>query len=232
MTGERQRGHVYYRCHRVDCQTRCVREEAIADAVLETLRGMKFDQASADKLADAAQKFGEDSRDGVRALELQLAQDENRLQRLADAYIDNMVDQNTYQARRQALLTTTIRLREEIQNRRTGRNRDADPSKFFEHMKSLPDLFISANSAERREIVEITTSNREVHGKYVYLKPAEWLEDAHSAVAAYSGDPYRPTSRRHPRREQFDEFIGLAGSDKAMRLIELHSKLRQSRRRV
>lgn len=196
MTGERQRGHVYYRCHRADCQTRCLREEVLTEAVVDMLCQMQFDAAAVDNLADAASRFGETSREGIRALELQLTQNESRLQRLADAFIDNMVDQDTYQTRRQALLTSTIRLREEIENRRSARNRVPDPRRFFEHMKSLPNLFISADSAERREIVEITSSNRSVVGKNVCVEPASWLSEAHSVASVYSGDPYRPTFRR------------------------------------
>lgn len=189
MTGERQRGHVYYRCHRADCRTGCVREEVLTAAIVDTLRSMQFDDATAGKMADAARRFGQEGRERIKALELQLTQHEGRLQRLADAFIDNMVDENTYQARRQALLTDTTRLREEIKNRRAARSRAPDPMRFFEHMKTLPNLFISADSAARREIVEITTSNRNLIGKDVCIEPSKWLTDVRNAASVYDGDP-------------------------------------------
>lgn len=229
MTGERQRGHVYYRCHRADCRTRCVREEVLTKAVVDMLCQMQFDAAAIENLADAASRYGETGREGIKALELQLTQNESRLRRLADAYIDNMVDQNTYQVRRQALLTATIRLREEIENRKSARNRAPDPRRFFEHMKSLPNLYISANLAERREIVEITTSNRSVIGKNVCVEPANWLAEAHSVASVYSGDPYRPTFRRHPlkRSEEMGMLFRLTTSSEVKRLADFLSQRRQ-----
>jgi hypothetical protein len=191
------------------------------------LRQMQFDAAAVEHMVVAVSRFGESGREGIRALELQLTQNENRLQRLADAFIDNMVDQDTYQTRRQALLTATIRLREEIANRRLASRRAPDPRRFFEHMKSLPNLFISVNSAEKREIVEITTSNRSVVGNNVCVEPANWLSEAHSVASVYSGDPYRPTFRRrlpHDARRPQD-LTSTLGASEAIRFERLFRRV-------
>lgn len=55
-----------------------------------------------------------------------------------------------------------------------------------------------ANPAEKREIVEITTSNRFVCGKSVCLEPSNWLRDATALLHGLTGPPERTTDRTNP----------------------------------
>lgn len=223
MTGERQAGHVYYRCHVTGCPTTCVREEAITTAMVDMLSGLRLDPIATTRLHEAVETFLTEEGGRIGSLELSLGQVESRLQRLADAFIDNMVDEDTYQARRQSLLTEKLRLTAELENERTARDQTPTLAQFFEHVNSLKNMFISANSDERREIVEITTSKRTVNGKNVGVEPAKWLSDTCSLVSAYSGDPHRPAFRRHlPADEQeVRELIKAARSSEAKRFERL-----------
>lgn len=199
MTAERQRGHVYYRCHRTDCPTRCVREEVITEAVVAALSQARFDEAVIAQLALGAERFARIGRERTGALRLRLNQVDARLQRLADTFIDEMIDPRTYQSRRETLLTERIRIEEDIRNEEAADRQAINPQRFFEHINTLPNLFISADPEERREIVEIATSNRVIGLKNVCLEPANWLADIQKVASAYIGDPYRPTFRRHPQ---------------------------------
>ncbi len=120
------------------------------------------------------------------------------LNRLTDAMIDQLIDRDAYLARREGLQTERLRLIEQINKANETPDYVSDVRQFLELIKSLKNLIISAKPPERREIVEITTSNRTVDGKHVALEPSNWLKEAQSVLAAYGGDPHRPTYRTGP----------------------------------
>ncbi len=129
---------------------------------------------------------------------MQLANIEARLERLTDALLDNVIDQDTFTARREKLLLDKMRIEERLQEEATSVNEPARVQRFLELIKNLADNYISANSDEKREIIQIAISNRTVHGKYVCVEPSDWLRKAEIAIAGLIGAPYRPTSRRLP----------------------------------
>ena len=73
---------------------------------------------------------------------------------------------------------------------------------------------------EKREMVNIATSNRRVSGKNVYLEPSTWLLSIQACMGvSYCAQP-RPTSRRRPELsdQQLEALIEAAQSDAATRI--------------
>ncbi len=83
MPPELQKGHVYYRCHRRDCPTTCVREERITSAVIKFLSEVHLTDDAMAAIVDAVADWAEQRRgaDPRKALRLQVAQIESRLNR-------------------------------------------------------------------------------------------------------------------------------------------------------
>ena len=217
MIPERQKGYVYYRCQTPVCMTKCVREKAIEEAVYGTLSRMQLSNDDVDRLTAEIETWAEERDQPITSntIPMQLAQVESRLERLTDAVLDQLIDEETYQKRKEALTLQKLKFEEMAQKQA---NEHVDPSrirKFLELIKNLAATYYSAIPAEKREIAKITTSNRCVSGKNVYLEPAKWLLMADEAITVLFGAPDRPTSRRHPhmRDRQLEALADLVRND-------------------
>lgn len=179
MVPELQKGHVYYRCTKRDCPTKTVREEAIEAAIEACLH---CTQLSAPNLADFDTRIeswiAAQADDGEhKAWQLRKSNVQDRIDRLTDALIDRLIDREAFAERRQRLALEEEALDEE---RRSMGDRRAKA----EHMRTLIELANNivqshrlAESTEKRQLVEMTTSNRRVYGKDVCLEPSNWLSE-------------------------------------------------------
>jgi hypothetical protein len=200
LIGERQKGHVYYRCHTRGCPTTCVREEAIDTAVINTLVRLPRREEEIAPLAEALKKHQEtkahDVRQTAAAIRGRLGQVERRLESLADEWIDQMIDRETYEEMREKLLFDRQDLRNKIDGvKRAGVATASHAAGYLERTKVAYLSYKSANPQKKRELLLELTSNRRVFGKNVeieldipYSRIAEW------AVFA-SGDPKQETAR-------------------------------------
>jgi hypothetical protein len=110
--------------------------------------------------------------------------------------IDRLVDRDAFSERRQHLALEEEALDQE-------RQEWADKTKKAAHMRSLIELANSlershrlAESAEKRQLVEMTTSNRHVAGKSIYLEPSNWLDEVRNTLGVQFGGPDRDSHRR------------------------------------
>lgn len=112
LIGETTKGFVYYRCHGDACPTTCLREEAVENAVLAefsrlalTVEERRFLQQELQRMrGDAAGRRQET----VAELKLRLAQIDDRIGRLTDAYIDRLIEQYIFEARKKTLLSERL----------------------------------------------------------------------------------------------------------------------------
>ncbi|MEO7221677.1 MAG: recombinase family protein, partial [Devosia sp.] len=101
MTAERQKGHVYYRCHTLGCATGSVREEVINDLVRQELRAAILTGEQKTRLRDAVAEWcaagSEDTE--LTTTDLQLKQIDARQRRLTDLLIDGTIKNADYLAK-------------------------------------------------------------------------------------------------------------------------------------
>lgn len=197
MIPERQKGRVYYRCHTVDCRTTAVREDQIEQVVLDELRKVAFTPEQIQVFDEEVSLWPE--RDGnverLKAKELQLAQVQSRLDALTDALLDHLVDEHTFRTKKQALILQRQNLQEEVCDLMATNPHWPNLQKFLERAKDLALHYDSANRSEKRQIVEMTTSNRTVSGKEIGLEPQAWLHSLQDLSAVPFGEHQRPNSR-------------------------------------
>jgi site-specific DNA recombinase len=197
MIPERQKGHVYYRCQKKDCATKTVREEAIEAAIEQCLGGVTLHDADVAVAVKRVQSWQPVDQEGfdTKAIELQRAAIKDRLNRLTDALIDRLIDQDAFNQRKQALLLEEARLNES--ERRTSDRREYSERlpEFLELIKSLGNLYRLSLPAEKQQIVEIATSNLRVCRKNIYVEPSNWLLQVEQTVSALCGPHYRTTDR-------------------------------------
>ncbi len=146
ITGERQKGHHYYRCTKKKgpCSLKCIREEVFADRLSErgypmTLRdeGARavhsiFDQWETEERADATTAL---NREQARIVDL-----DARLNRLLDVYLEGSLTREEYTARKEQMLRDKADAKEKIGQIQTRGAAWLEPAR---------DLVKRANQAEK-----------------------------------------------------------------------------------
>ena len=225
MTPELQKGHVYYRCHAPLCEMKTVREEVLEQTVTDALSKTHLTDASVIVLDDrmTAWCIKRSETDPTVPHRLQLAKIEQRLERLTDALIDQQIDEQSYTRRKQTLLMERAAVTEKIAG---AAKQTFDPDhlrSFLELVKNLAALYVIATKDEKRQIVQLATSNRIAKGKNVCVEPADWLFETQLAVAVSCGDPPRTTLRTSPdlMDVQMGALMSAANSQPALQIREV-----------
>jgi hypothetical protein len=197
MIAERQKGHVYYRCHTSSCETKTIREDVLRSEIRLAVCRLSIKDADTDWLTEQFRQWAErrlhDPAAGAYAM--QLAQIEERLQRLTDALVDRIIDRDEYIKRKESLLLEKAKVSHALERSKSVPD-EHTVRKFLERAKSLALTYEMADDEEARAIVQLTTSNRTVSRRNVVVEPANWLLQMDSAIAGLLGGLHRPDSRR------------------------------------
>ena len=175
LTGECQKGYVYYSCHTRACATTGVREDRADEKFTDAFSHVIFIEDEVPQIEQEIRLLTSSKTERLdemrKSLELQRGQLQARLDRLIDAYVDKIIDKDAFEKRRSALIFEENRLKEHIATLSAGLYGIADHAlELFELAKSLHSGYISANQDEKRNLVERTTSNRAVDGKNLAFK--------------------------------------------------------------
>jgi site-specific DNA recombinase len=157
LIGECQKGHVYYRCHIQDCPTKSVREEVVDEAIRDAFEPLRFAEDEKQILLEV---FEEVRGDLLRqwdaetnALRLRKSQIRERMDRLTDAYLDQVIDKESFESRKSSLLMEEKALEENL-----GQPKQAIAerlSKFLELAMNAPVLYETAIPEEKRELLHV-----------------------------------------------------------------------------
>lgn len=175
LTGELQKGRVYYRCHRRGCGN-SIREDVAEAAIEDALSPIQLNR---DEHAELVARLDVHFRDEKqhqqsieKALQLNKSQITERLNRLTDIYIDGNIDQQAYVDRRKSLLLELANIEEQIADTKCAiGQKKGQIEELFELAKSLVSSYRLANDAEKRDFLKRVSSNYRVHGNYVELEP-------------------------------------------------------------
>lgn len=200
LIGERQKGHVYYRCHTRDCPTTGVREETVDGRVLEVLSPLRFDGEERAYLKQKVLRLREDwirQRDAeIDASNLRLNQLDDKLNRLTDAYIDRLIDKDLFEQRKAALLMERRDLEEKLAALRDVQRSLPDRLvEFLELAGNACLLYQTALPEEKRDLLTIVTSNRQVEGKDLVLMFSPPFDEVANRYRNSNGGPYRDRPR-------------------------------------
>ena len=201
MVPERQKGRVYYRCQTTTCQTKTVREDMIDEAVSECLQAAQLSDEEAKalqrKFDDWFQKnAGYDPRPDVQ---LRRSEIHRKLDKLTDALIERLIDQDTFKTRKESLLFEEAKLDEQVQEWQRNSKNPEGFTEFLELTKTLLFSYKMAAPDEKRTIVEMATSNRKVIERNIELEPSKWLLDLRKNADVLFGGPHRGTARTFRR---------------------------------
>ena len=177
MIGERQRGHVYYRCHQSNCRGNSLREEAVEHEVIRQLRTLTikasentaFTKSLKEHLKAPQHKQLDDPEEATQKIAA-------AKERLLDVLSDGVIDAPTYQRKLQELNLRQVEVSHTEQNKRSKQEEQDRQSQFLEHSKSLVDTYQIANISEKRRILELCFSNKYITAKKIELATKNWLQ--------------------------------------------------------
>lgn len=189
IRGEIQKGHTYYRCHSTICRGACLREEAIEVPILGCLERLRITKEEANFINQELHRLETSGKERVHAIEkaysLRLAQLNDRLNRLTDFYLDQAIEKDAFEQRKETLLIERRRINEQVQALQNG---DQDSLNEIREAVKLcltgRELYRSGSPEQRRTLLQTIWSNFTLSGKQLeltmqlpFLKIAQRNED-------------------------------------------------------
>lgn len=176
LVGEGHKGHVYYRCQTRSCPTTCIREEAVDAEVLGLLARIRLSKTEQMYARQQLQQMrGEAEKHvahSISALTLKFSQIEERLSRLTDALIDSLIDKETFEQRKKALLMERLQIEGDVRNLQRGDQNPVEATvKFLERADAAYSAYIHGSVDEKRDLLDAVTLNRIADGKRVIITP-------------------------------------------------------------
>jgi site-specific DNA recombinase len=204
LIAERQKGHVYYRCHKRPFKNLCpvtsVREEQIDKAVLNQLAEVDLSDHEW-KLAKLCLSTWthdlEKNRTAItQALQLQLDRVQGQLAKLTDLLIEGTIDKSLFEDKQRSLLLEQVRIKEKLTETRNGSFAAVDRVEGTVELAKSPSLLYKTASAEqKRELLKALLSNLAVSEKNVEITLALPFRIIAEREKPLFGRPYRGTCR-------------------------------------
>jgi len=108
LTAEKQKGHVYYRCHTKNCPSKTVREDVIDRVVGDFINTASIAEEELNEIrplfefenTQVAQEINEE----VKRLNFEQAKIKTRIEKLTDKLLDEVIDDEVYAKTKEKLL--------------------------------------------------------------------------------------------------------------------------------
>lgn len=178
LVGSERKGFVYYRCQTIQCPTTSVREDAVDAAVRAMLREITLSDdelAAADRELEASTETASRLRQSRRtALHDALSATNARMTRLTDLLLDGQIDAKAHDERRATLLMERHGIEADLADL-DGQSSSlaARVKKILGLAKSPESLYESADADQKRELLQIVTSDCQVTGQTLQFSVRE-----------------------------------------------------------
>jgi len=200
LIGETHKGFVYYRCQNRDCQTTAIREENAENAVLDRFGMLRLFPDEQTYFLEELLKLGAESskrqEEMVASLELQLGQIESRISRLTDAFIDQLLDKDSFEQRKTALHAERRRLQDSLAQWRAGTRNVADELRqILERADTAYFAYKNGSVPDKRDLVDTITSNRLLNVKTLEITLSSPFQVVANRFQSADGSPRRDIHR-------------------------------------
>ncbi|MEI2696195.1 MAG: recombinase family protein [Saprospiraceae bacterium] len=174
MIGEKQKGHVYYRCHSKECPTTGVREELIEKAMLKSFEGIQLHPVEdhvLNELVEESQQNWAQTQNGLEeSYKMQKQKLSLKFNKLTDAYFDDIIEKDALNEKKEALLVEQQGLDQKISQLSSQKEIIFKKAEFFlEFLKNLKKSYENGIFEERVRIIKIITSNLTIQGKKLMI---------------------------------------------------------------
>jgi len=204
LIGETHKSFVYYRCQVSRCPTTAIREEAAEQAIISRLKTLKFIPNEQRYCFEELERLRSDAtqrrEEIVTGLALQIRQLEDRLTRLTDAYIDRLIDKDTFEQRKTALLGERRQLEDSLSQWQRGKRNEGDElQQILEQANSACSGYELGTVPDKRDLVDTVTSNRLLNGKSLEVTLSSPFDAIANRFERQDGSPRRDVHRTSMR---------------------------------
>jgi hypothetical protein len=210
LTGELQKGRVYYRCQSTKCPVTSVREDRASAAIHGKLIPLILEDHELVELRDMAIAYvaedGTSQLERARAINLQIDNITHRLSRLTDGYLDGTIDKDAYLEKKSSLLIERKGLEEERQ--RTGGSAFSDLlMRYLEHLILLKRSYETGTPEEKRDLVKNITSNFSITENNLAIELKSPFREIANLISVQSGPPSRSRPRTSTAESIFQALV-------------------------
>lgn len=193
LTGERQKAHIYYRCHVSGCPALSVREDRLIEQIKTRLKALQIAPDDQEFLQGRLQTWLQDTKPCTlnTSVKLRIADASSRLDRLTDLLIEGTLTKQDYETRKQNTEFELAQLREEEKRYSDKQKNSGDLGALLERSCDLATLFTNATTTERRELLKNCAERIVVRQGVVRLQAAGWLKEMKSML---KDDAYTPSA--------------------------------------
>ena len=169
LTGEVQKGHVYYRCHTKGCATKSITETTTELHIKNMLKAITITDDEAIVLYDLVNQLNSNwqtkQQHLIQSINLRIGHLKQKLNRATDTLLEGIISKEQYQAQEQKILAKERELLEQQNEVSSEKSQFLKKmTDFFELAKNLEKLYDLASFDEKREMLEIVTSNLYLEG--------------------------------------------------------------------
>jgi site-specific DNA recombinase len=213
ITTETQKGNNYLRCTKrvkKDCSQPYVREESISAQVLNYLRLIALPPEWADPMIqeiEIEQEADTDSRqDCLQSFRSQIAENDHKLDRLMQAYLDKVISLDEYRQAKNELIERKQELKEKLKSAESNRGNWFEPAvRFIKAGKQALFLTENGQESERRDFLRKIGSNLTISNRNLSVeprKPWQLVVDKgpfaqHNAASVFSDAAFLGEKTRH-----------------------------------
>ena len=181
ITTETQKGNNYLRCTKrvkKDCSQPYVREESISAQVVDYLRLIALPPEWTDWMIqeiETEQNEDKDSRqDCLQSFRSQIAENDQKLDRLMQAYLDKVLSLDEYRQAKGELIERKQELKEKLTAAEANRANWFEPAiRFVKASKQALLLTENGQESERRDFLRKIGSNLTISDRHLSVKPRE-----------------------------------------------------------
>jgi len=184
LIAERQKGHIYYRCHDrpfktpATCPPTSIREDQLDSAVISALADIDLNDEEQKTirmlLEELRTKEGETYVTEERSARLESDQIKSRLSKLADLLLEGAIDRALYRVKEESLLKEKVAVEERLRALESGNSSaTAKLAKTVELAEKPSMLYETADLAKKRELLKTLLSNLTVCSKNITISLSE-----------------------------------------------------------
>lgn len=172
LIGERQRGHIYYRCHQRMCPEKTIREEVINDALASQLEAAQLSDEAVQRLRGKIleENLANASTSILMKNKAAISEIKQKKERLLNAYLSGRVNEQVYEAKNEDLMLQENGLHRNAIESVPLEQKQQFADKFLEHVKTVVSTYLLANQIEKRQLIELLFSSITVTKKSLCLQ--------------------------------------------------------------
>ena len=179
ITGERQKGHNYYRCTKKKglCQEKhYLREEALTEQIKSFLQKVSLSSQDTEKVLAALDSEQDKAREGAQSevgiLKEQLSQVEAKLQKLLNVYLADALSTEEYAAKKGQFISKKVMLNEKINDFEQKGLSWLEPAReFVKSLNQAANLIQTDNLSELPTFLKNIGSNHFLQNRQFFFTP-------------------------------------------------------------